>query len=50
MEVQGDVLRLFIDGELAVETGDVRYVDGGQVGLWSGETQISVRSFQVLAL
>jgi hypothetical protein len=50
MEVQGDVLRLFIDGELVVETGDVRYVDSGQVGLWSGQTQISVRSFRVLAL
>jgi hypothetical protein len=29
---------------------DLRYVEGGQIGLWSSRTQINVRSFRVLVL
>jgi len=50
LEVQGDAIRLFIDGELLLETGDVRYADAGQAGLWSSDVPIEVRSFRVLAL
>ncbi len=50
MEVRGDVIRLLVDGEPLLETRDVRYIGGGQVGLWSSLSQISVRSFRVLAL
>jgi hypothetical protein len=50
MEVQGNALRLYVDGDLVVETGDLRYVDPGQVGLWGRKAQVDVRSFRVLAL
>jgi len=49
-EVRGNSLRLLIDSNLVAETMDNQYLLAGQVGLWSDSTQISVRSFKVIAL
>jgi hypothetical protein len=49
-EVQGNTLRLKIDGSVIVEVTDNRYLDSGMVGLWSDRNQINVRSYKVLRL
>lgn len=50
LEVKSNNIRLFIDGELILETKDNRHISGGLVGLWSYNAQITVRSFTVSAL
>ena len=50
VEVQRETIRLFVDGNLTLETSDLRYSGPGQVGLWSSSAQIDVRSFAVLPL
>jgi len=35
MEVDGNTLRVFHDGRLALEAVDNRYLTGGKIGLWS---------------
>ena len=48
-EMNGNRVRLLVDGSLAVEVTDNMYLSAGRVGLWSS-TQVSVRSFRVIAL
>lgn len=50
LEVQGNNLKFLIDEALALETSDNRYLSGGQVGLWSDEVQLNIRSFKVIKL
>ena len=50
VEAQGNTIRLFIDKNLRFEKQDNRYRSGGQAGLWNVATQITVRSFKVIAL
>lgn len=50
VEVQGNTIRVLLDGTVVIETSDNRYLSPGQVGLWSDGAQVSVRSFSVIAL
>lgn len=50
LEVEGNAIRLYIDGRLMAETRDNQLLQAGEVGLWSSAMQIEVRSFKVLAL
>jgi len=50
LEVQGNTIRLLIDGAVTVEAVDNRYLSPGDVGLWTDGTQINVRSFKVISL
>ena len=50
LEVQGNIVRVFLDGGLMIETTDNRFLSAGQVGLWSDGAQVNVRSFTVIAL
>ena len=48
LEVQGTTIRLFLDGAQRAEATDNRYRDPGQVGVYTYDMQISLRSFKVL--
>lgn len=50
IEVQGNSIRVFIDGTEVVETSDNRYLTPGEVGVWSQDGQVSIRRFSVIAL
>lgn len=50
MEVQGDVIRFFIDGGLKLTLTDNKYLTGGQVGLFDAEVQLNVSSFVIISL
>lgn len=50
LEVQGNSIRVLLDGTVVIETSDNRYLSPGQVGLWSQGTQVNVRRFSVIAL
>ena len=50
LEVQGNTLRLMVDGALVLETVDNQFLEPGQVGLFSYATQASFRNFRVIAL
>lgn len=50
VEVKGTTIRLFIDGGLATQTQENRYLSGGQVWLGSYYTELDVSSFKVIAL
>lgn len=47
-EARDTNIRLFVDGNLTLQTNDNRYLSGGQVGLKSFRTQLSVSSFKVI--
>lgn len=49
-EVVGNRIKFFVDGGLYAEVVDNRHLEGGSVGLWAGNFQVSVRSFKVIAL
>jgi hypothetical protein len=48
-EANGNVLKFLVDGAVVIEAMDNRYLSGGQAGLFSDRTQISVRTFQAMA-
>lgn len=51
MEVKGNELRLLIDGKLMCDViNDTILSSGGQVGIWSQNEQLEVRSFVVTSL
>jgi hypothetical protein len=50
MEVQGNSVKVFINGTEYLKAPDNTYNSGGEVGLWSDRSQISIRSFTVTAL
>lgn len=47
VEVFGNELRLLIDGREFVRVTDNRFLEGGEIGLWSYNTQLQVRNFRV---
>src|SRR5215213_1886228 len=48
VEADGNKIKLLIDGAVIAEGVDNTYLSGGQVGLWSNEVQLNVRSSKVL--
>lgn len=50
IEVDGNMLRLLVNGQLVAAGTDDRFDDRGRVGLWSSGLEIEVRRFAVLAL
>jgi hypothetical protein len=50
MEVDGNQLRFFIDGQKLVEGVDNRNLEGGTVSLWSEHVSLTVRSFKIIKL
>jgi hypothetical protein len=50
MEVDGNVVRFYVDGALLIEVSDNRYLESGYVGLWSYGVQVNVRNFRVIDL
>jgi hypothetical protein len=50
MEVKGNSVKILIDGTEFLSATDNTYYTGGDVGLLSDESQITVRSFTVTAL
>jgi hypothetical protein len=50
IEVTGEAIRLFIDGELALATTNRQHRSGGHVGLFSHRIPLAVRRFDVIAL
>lgn len=50
VELSGNSITLLIDGSVALQSLDNRYLEGGAVGLWSCAAQVSVRRFTVTAL
>jgi Domain of Unknown Function (DUF1080) len=50
LEVQGNTLRLLINRSVMVVTTDNQFASAGKVGLWSANTQIDVRRFEVIKL
>ncbi|MGH8910353.1 MAG: hypothetical protein ACRD0K_28625 [Egibacteraceae bacterium] len=50
VEAKGNVITFSVDGVVLGEMKDNKYLEGGQVGLWSHGLQLEVRSFQVFAI
>jgi Collagen triple helix repeat (20 copies)/Glycosyl hydrolases family 16 len=50
VEVQGNMIRFLVDGSPLLTTQDNRFLTGSTVGLYSIGWQLTVRSFQVIAL
>jgi hypothetical protein len=50
MEVKDNTIKVLIDGRLFLQATDNMYLSGGQVGLFSNRSQITIRSFIVTAL
>ena len=49
-EVYRNEIRLLVDGREIVKAIDNRYLEGGEIELWSANMQISVQSFKVIKL
>ena len=50
LEVDGDDVRLLVDGVLMAEGQSDQFRAGGRVGLWDDQTEVNVRRFTVVAL
>ena len=50
LEVQGNSIRVLLDGTPLIETTDNLYLSPGQVGVWSDGAQVTIRRFSVIAL
>ncbi|MCO5222632.1 MAG: DUF1080 domain-containing protein [Thermomicrobiales bacterium] len=51
LELEGNQIRLYVDGGLVLFAQDNRYLDPGVAGLWVSEgAQINVRSFRIVTL
>lgn len=49
-ELTGTNLKLKIDGALVIEASDAKYLDPGQLGIWSSALYLNIRSYKVIAL
>jgi hypothetical protein len=49
-EVEGNVIRLYIDGSLLLEVSDNRFLESGSIGLWTYGVQVNVRGFRVIVI
>lgn len=50
VEAKGNLITLLVDGAVLATVTDNKYLAGGQVGLWSNQFQLDIRSFTVAAL
>ncbi len=50
VEARGNMITLLVDGAVLASVTDNKYLAGGQVGLWSNQYQLDIRSFTVAAL
>lgn len=50
IDVNGNVITVWLDGSQIFQVTDDRHPSGGKVGLWSDRCQISIRSFTITAL
>jgi hypothetical protein len=50
VEVEGNTIRMLVDGGLVVEAIDNRFLNGGDVGLFSYYRQINIRDFKIIAM
>lgn len=50
LEVQGNAIRVFLDGAKVIETTDNRFLTSGVVGVWSNGAQVNIRRFTVISL
>lgn len=50
LEVRGNEETFLVDGSPFVRATDNRFLTGGEVGLWSQNVQVNVRSFKVIKL
>ncbi|MEA2523352.1 MAG: hypothetical protein QOF73_579 [Thermomicrobiales bacterium] len=48
VEVNGDRIRISVDGEVVLEATDASFPSGGQIALWSNGVKLDVRAFRVL--
>jgi hypothetical protein len=50
IDVQGNIVTVWIDGSRIFQVTEDKYLSAGSVGLWSDRSQISVRSFRIISL
>jgi 3-keto-disaccharide hydrolase len=50
IDVQGNTLTAWLDGQKVFQGTNDKYLSAGQVGLWSYRCQLSIRSFTITAL
>ncbi len=50
IDMRGQVLRVYLDGEHKLDSVDDSFRAGGETGLWAWGTQIRVRSFKIIGL
>lgn len=50
VEAKGTSIKFFVDGGLLLSADDSRYLNAGQVGLWSEYMQVKLSSFKITAL
>lgn len=50
LEVQGNTVRVFVDGTLVIETSDNSFLSAGKAGLWSDGAQVNIRRFTISSL
>ena len=50
LELQGTDLKIKVDGALVVEASDAKYLDPGQLGIWSSALYLNIRSYKIIAL
>jgi len=50
VEAKGTTIKFFVDGGLLLSADDSRYLNAGQIGLWSEYMQVKLSSFKITAL
>jgi hypothetical protein len=50
VEAKGNLITVLVDGAVLATVTDNKYLAGGQVGLWSNQYQLDIRSFTVATL
>lgn len=50
VEVSGNEMRYLIDGVERLHGSDNKFLEGGEIRLWSSNTSINVRNFKIIAL
>jgi Domain of Unknown Function (DUF1080) len=50
VEVNGNDIKVLVDGVLALETQDNQFLTGGQIGFGTADTELVISSFKIIAL
>jgi hypothetical protein len=50
VEAKGTTIKFFVDGGLLLSADDSRFLNAGQIGLWSEYMQVKLSSFKITAL